>query len=325
MPIDLNAKRPWVCFCLQKPPLTAVFCHVMPTFLPCAVKEHFHRKVQFLRVGRPMNKCGVILPPIFRQRHARPHAHGGEFLPPQGKHVFRCIGFCQRNRLLSGKLDRCRVRFPIKENTGLLCIPYDSITAGNSRRKVCRHGTQCIFHWNLLAKECILRRIMRQQCQPLSKDIPGTSQFFTQSLLHQPPESAGCRSFFFIPQQNFALLGLGHCHRFFSGCLQQIAKGRQARMLLRPRLQPFTQTFPPLRCMLLQKLNFLCQCRQYFLFSWHVNRTQPLLSILSRKRLSLPCIRPAHLHCLFQCCIMYAKAMKEHVILFQMQLFFLHG
>ena len=198
----------------------------MPAFLPRTVKKHFYGKVQFLRVGRPMNKCGVTLPPIFRQCHARPHTNGGEFLPPQGKHVFRCVGFCQRNRLLSGERNRCHVRFPIKENTRLFCIPYDSIIFGNCRPKVCRHGAQCIFHWNLLAEECILRHIMRQQCQSLGKDIPGTSQFFTQSLLHQPPESARRRLLVLIPQQNFSLLSLGRCYCFFSGCLQQIANGR---------------------------------------------------------------------------------------------------
>ena len=96
-------------------------------------------------------------------------------------------------------------------------------------------------------------------------------------------------------------------------------------MLLCPRLHTFAQFFSPLRCMLLQKLNFLGQRRQCFLFARLVNRTQPLLSVLFRKGLPLPCIRPAHLHSLFQCCIMYAKAMKEHFIFSQMELFFLHG
>ena len=226
MAIDLDTKRLWVCVCLQKPPLTAVLCRVMLAFLPCTVKKHFHRKVQFLRVGRPMNKCGVTLPPFFRQCHARPHPDRGEFLPPQGKRIFRCVGFCQRNRLLSGKRNRCHVRFPIKENTRLFCIPYDSIIFGDCQPKVCRHGAQCIFYRNLLAKEWILRCIIRQQCQSLGKGIPGTGQFFTQSLLHQPPESARCRLLVLIPQQNFSLLSLGRYHCFLSGCLQQIANGR---------------------------------------------------------------------------------------------------
>ncbi len=286
--------------------------------LPCAIKQYFHGKVQFIRIVRQMGKSRIATPAILGQFHPRPYTNGGDFLLMQGKHVLHWVSFRQCHRLLPGKGDGCRIGFFIKGNAGVLCIPYDRLICFNGCRKGCHHRAQGMFR-----RLCTVGCIVRQQQKTLGKGTPRTGDAFAQCLLQKPLESAGCRCLLLISQHDFRLLRLSCCDGFFPSSLHQVTDSRQTWMLLAPSLHAFPKLLLPQRRMTLQKLNFLRQGCQCFFFPRCMDGTQPLLMILPCERGSLPCIYPAHLHRFFLNGIMDAEAVEKHSIFPQVQFFLL--